>query len=251
MARAVARERTVPLSVLTKVPAIPECPGVYGLKHPDRKTEFSENLKGFPVDPQDISGYPSQAADWRHELDHDAESVFWLLLYWAMVVQPEGTQAEEINPGAWGDLLGDFKDRESLIAGLKTGKLVTHSFYEPLGPLIRDLASILAVDRHWLPASDPRNNLYYINEAFQRLILKFILEHPNEGFMHRRIHETFRRVKGVQDSHANSATITQSLDEENRNRVSCVYRSMNSCPFLLLCLQVMNDVQTDDDVEML
>jgi hypothetical protein len=148
---------------------------VYGSKHPDRKKEFPENMDGFSV-----SGYPSQAADWRHELDHDAESVFWLLLYWAMVVQPEGTQAEEINPGDWGRLLGDHKDRERLIADLKMPGLVTHSFYAPLEPLIRDLAGILAVDRHWLPASDPRNNVYYINEAFQRLILKFILDHRDE-----------------------------------------------------------------------
>jgi hypothetical protein len=125
--------------------------------------------------------------------------------------------------------------------------LVTHSFYAPLEPLIRDLAGILAVDRHWLPASDPRNNVYYINEAFQRLILKFILDHRGEKFMERGVQKTFRRVKGMQDSHANSATSTQSLDEANR--VSCVYRSMNSCPFLLLCLQGTDDVEMDNDVE--
>jgi hypothetical protein len=159
-----------------------------------------------------------------------------------MVAQPEGTQAEEIDPGVWGLLLGNHESREALIAVLKMGKLVTHSFYAPLGPLIRDLASILAADRHWLPASDPRNNIYYINEAFQRLILKFILEHRGDKFMECGVKQTFRRVKGMQDSHASSATVNQSLDEANRNRVSCVYRSMNSCPFLLLCLQDTDDV---------
>jgi hypothetical protein len=33
--------------------------------------------------------------EFRHELNHDAESVFWLLLYWAMVVQPEGSFSKE------------------------------------------------------------------------------------------------------------------------------------------------------------
>ena len=218
----------MPFPFLPWVPAIPECPGLYGSKHPDRKNEFPENKEGFFVDPSPQETF----SHWRHELDHDAESVFWLLLYWAMVVQPEGHPAEEteeMNSGWWSDLNGNHEDRGRLIDSF-TGKLphnVIHSVYKPLGPLIRDLATILRVDRYWFPASDPRNNLYYINEAFQRLILKFILDHRHDEFMHRPVDKTFRRVKVLQDSHAISATGPQSLDEANRSLVSCVYEFLS------------------------
>ncbi len=42
--------------------------------------------------------------------------------------------------------------------------LLTHSFYEPLRPLIKALAGILVIDRHWLLVSypsDPRSDPYY------------------------------------------------------------------------------------------
>ena len=183
------------------VPAIPECPGLYGSKHPDRKNEFPENKEGFLVHPSPQKTFNH----WRHELDHDAESVFWLLLYWATVVQPEGHPAEEmeeIDSGCWSDLNGDYLNRQRLINKF-IGELpdnVIHSVYKPLGPLISDLAAILYVDRHWFPASDPRNNLYYINEAFQRLILKFILDHRHNEFMHHPVDKIFRRVKQLRDS---------------------------------------------------
>jgi len=66
----------------------------------------------------------------------------------------------------------------------------THSVYQPLWPL---LSQILDVDRHWLDSSDPRNHPGYINEAFQRLILQFILDHRNEEFMQRKVESRLRR----------------------------------------------------------
>jgi hypothetical protein len=74
---------------------------------------------------------------WRHELDHDTESVqvFWLMLYWAVGVQP-GNGSEATSAGIWGDLTGPVNSRSDLLnSGLQD---TTHSAssYRPLGSLL-------------------------------------------------------------------------------------------------------------------
>jgi hypothetical protein len=68
---------------------------------------------------------------WRHELDHDTESVFWLLLYWAIAAQPEEGGEEVIDTGIWGMLMGTTESRLNLI-GSRSLDCATHSFYRPL-----------------------------------------------------------------------------------------------------------------------
>jgi len=124
----------------------------------------------------------TESSQWGHELDHDTESVFWLLLYWVVGAQPENQEKELINGGIWFNLMGSTEDRIRLLRSTLDG--ATHSVYHPLWPLLNKLAAILDVDRCWVKPSDPRKDPGYINEAFQRLILQFILEHRNEEFMH-------------------------------------------------------------------
>jgi hypothetical protein len=188
---------------------------------------------------------------WRHELEHDAESVLWLLLYLAMVAQPKNCPEEKINVASWDDLNGDHESRQGLIISLTSSmrRNLTHSFYNPLRPLIKDLAAILLVDSHWLPSSDPRKDRFYIPEAFQRLILKFIIKNRGEEFMHHRVDNTFRKVHGMQESGESSSTHLQLLDASMRvtaTSVGCVCGSVNFCPFLMLCLQDNGDVAMDD-----
>ncbi len=181
-----------------KVPEVPKSPKCYAEAHSDRIGDFPEESKVF-VDPDDLKSQ-SQDDGWRHELDHDVESVFWLLLYWAMVAQPEGSQVEHLSSHIWTGMLGNFKARDRLISSLSSGdppENLTHSVYEPLWPLISKLAAILVVDRHWLPESNVRKRPEYICEAFQRLILHFIVENRNEDFMTRRVGDWLRRVQEV------------------------------------------------------
>jgi hypothetical protein len=122
---------------------------------------------------------------WRHELDHDTESVFWLMLYWAVGVQPKEGPQEAINAFIWAGLMGPVESRSGLLSsGFRNA---THSVYRPLESLLNELAAILVVDRRWLELSDPRNDPGYANEAFQRLILQFILDHRQEKFMNTEI----------------------------------------------------------------
>jgi len=118
----------------------------------------------------------------RHELDHDTESMFWLLLYWAVGAHPEGKEEEPIDTGIWSGLSGSVETRTLLVGGGPISH-ATHSFYKPVGLLLTKLAAILTVDRLWVASSDPRSQLGYTTEAFQHLILEFLLSNQGQEFM--------------------------------------------------------------------
>ena len=204
----------MPLYTPHYVPEVPESPKCYSKAHPDRIEDFPKQARVLvePFDP------PNQSQDdgWRHELDHDVESVFWLLLYWVVVAQPEGHPGEYIHAPTWTSLLGDFKDRERLVSGFSSGDMpnnLTHSVYNPLWPLISSLAAILVVDRHWLPESNVRKRPEYICEVFQRLIVQFIVSNRDKGFMTTcRVGDSLRQVQKVALSQALTTTPTLQRD---------------------------------------
>ncbi len=226
IARAVELTKTVSLPEdIAVVPAIPDSPDEYSLKHPVRIDKF-KSAKKLILDPEDVSDVNDQ---WRHELEHDAESVFWLLLYWAMVVQPKPLSKkdfwpkEAIDAAAWAEITGDAEKRNALIRALAQGSLsrITHSFFNPLQSLIKKLSAILVVDRHWLEQSDKRNDPEYLNEAFQRLILAFILDNCCKYFIDHPVDSNLRAVEPVPQSEKHSTTTLQARNaEENKKRPS-------------------------------
>jgi hypothetical protein len=115
-----------------------------------------------------------------------------------MVAQPEGPRVGHISADVWTSLLGNFAARDRLVWSLSSGdppKDLTHSVYEPLWPLITKLAAILVVDRHWLE-SGVRKHPGYTCEAFQRLIIQFIVSNRDENFMTCRVNDSLRQVQG-------------------------------------------------------
>jgi hypothetical protein len=114
--------------------------------------------------------------------------------------QPEGRPKVYIDPVTWTTLLGNFHGpRTFSFDGSAHGDApdnLTHSVYEPLWPLISSLAAILVVDRHWLPEIDARKRPEYICEAFQRLILQFIVSNRYEDFMTCRVGDSLRQLNG-------------------------------------------------------
>jgi hypothetical protein len=253
ISRAVERGKPVPLYTLIEVPKVPESPECYANAHPERIEDFPEAIEVL-LDPRELKNQ-SQDDTWRHELDHDVESVFWLLLYWAVVMQPEGRPTVYIHPATWTALLGNFQDRERLVSRLSSHDRpinLTHSVYEPLWPLIKSLAAILVVDRHWLPENDVRKRPEYICEAFQRLILEFIVSNRDEDFMTCRVGDSLRQLKSVAEFQALSTTPSQLRDgseresEAKRRRlgrteVGCVCAIFEFLSFLLLCSQDEDD----------
>ena len=166
-----------PAGTITIVPKTPNSPGPYAKAHLDRVRKFPIAKRTF-IDPEVVDDKSHDG--WRHELKHNAESVFWLILYWAMVMQPKKCPWENINAASRSNLNGNYKKREALIREIRhlpesDSKGLTHSFYNPLLPLIKDLTTIILIDSHWFPESDPRKDPCYITEAFQHLILQFII----------------------------------------------------------------------------
>jgi len=154
---------------------------------------------------------------WRHELDHDAESILWLLLNWVVLAQPVQSPKELIGMPTWSMLMGEVDYRIAMLQGLALGGSLTgltHSVYQPLLPLLSKLAAIFIIDRHWLDDSETRNHPEFAPEAFQRLILQFILDNRHEEFMTREVEPEPREVEKV-------LSITSSRrDESNRKRPS-------------------------------
>ncbi|KJA28961.1 hypothetical protein HYPSUDRAFT_51074 [Hypholoma sublateritium FD-334 SS-4] len=62
---------------LLKIPAMPKAPSLYEKAHPQRIVRF----KGIEQITLDSSTATLSSTNWRHELYHDAESFFWLILY--------------------------------------------------------------------------------------------------------------------------------------------------------------------------
>ena len=130
-----------------KVSQSPEC---YANAHSKRINDFPEENDEELVVPRKLKNQ-SQDDGWRHEIDrdHDVESVFWILLYWAMAAQPAGGRPRGyIHAPSWTGLLGDFKTRGRLVVGLRSGDPpdnLTHSVYKPLWPLVSNLAAIHCV----------------------------------------------------------------------------------------------------------
>jgi hypothetical protein len=168
------------------MPEVPRIAGRYGTCHPDR-------IQKFPYIPRKLSPISTDGTDrqWRHELHHDTESMFWVLLHWIVGAQPENEVKEPISATTWVGLTGPVNSRIQLLRGGLNG--ATHSVYQPLWPMLNKLARILNIDGHWVESSDPRKDPGYINEAFQRLILQFIIEHRNERFMQHRVESQPRR----------------------------------------------------------
>ena len=138
-----------------------------------------------------------------------------------MSVQPVDKPEEGIEPSTWTSVTGKFTNRNGLVWVVGTEpSTVTHSFYEPLWPFLQGLADILKVDRHWLDKSDTRNDPEYVNEAFQRLILQFVLDNNGQGFMKHKVETSFREVKKSPQAQTLPCMSGQSRGVKNRKRSS-------------------------------
>ncbi|KAG8926025.1 hypothetical protein FRC00_003363 [Tulasnella sp. 408] len=214
MARAVGQGRAMdipewePAQFLAPIPSAPD---LYAEQYQDSR------LKKFPPQRSKIFTKPDEdRPPWRHELDHDIESVFWLMLYWAMTAQPEGGASEDIPTTSWSLLMGSVVDRDTLLNSLlqqRTSEGTFHSIFRPLNGLFKKLAEILcSVDRHWLPKAETRNDPEYFAEAFQRLILQFLIDHEkgdDKSFMNQAINSKPRQRKGESTEVPNSSTTNQ------------------------------------------
>jgi hypothetical protein len=158
---------------------------------PTRLEQFPPKLAG-----RSLLEETKEAADreWFHELRHDAESVFWLLLWWAVHVCPaNGEEAEaQIWDDFWAALVAPTESgrdgRKKLLTEMIDDEGWLHSAYKPLEGLLKSMALHLRADLHWV--TDKNENFKemrdpeFMHEAFQRHIFNFLVTNKENPFMH-------------------------------------------------------------------
>ncbi|KAJ8519792.1 hypothetical protein ONZ45_g3316 [Pleurotus djamor] len=176
MSRAVENGGPLPITEsFVEAPPIP-------VAHADYKKLYPDRVRDFPPSHSQDQPQDPKARAWRHDLEHDSESVFWVLFYWLMVARPLGKTPEPIPLHVWSAFVDDWNARHSLISGLISHKSF-HSTFGRAVPLLWSLAKVIAPDRSWLSEDDPRNHALYTLEAFQRLVHNFIVANEAQGFM--------------------------------------------------------------------
>ena len=117
-----------------------------------------------------------------------------------MGAQPAECEKKDVSAFIWASLIGTVASRTALLRSLSEEESLeelTHPTFRPLLPLLSNLAAFLVVDRHWLDKTEVRNNEQYIPEAFQRLILQFILDNRSKEFMTQPVDRRFRQVQVI------------------------------------------------------
>jgi len=180
MARAVRASRPLGrlgnVAVYWKVPELSQRARVYGDVFPDRLTRF-QHSPNSPDDHLVRIGVPPNPNSWRHKLHHDAESAFWLLVWWVANAAPVGCTSE-IPIDLWVPLISNTNDTRPL-------EIPCTSFdpaYAPLSELLDQLGQALEHDLHWATVT-PYTHPEFLHEVFQRHILNFIFENRNRDFM--------------------------------------------------------------------
>ncbi|PPQ88346.1 hypothetical protein CVT26_013159, partial [Gymnopilus dilepis] len=100
--------------------------GMYERKFPDRVNAFQNAKQAETV--KAVS-----EAKWRHSLYHDAESAFWLLVWWLVNAIPEHeTKPKRMNLAMWVAMLGDPRERRVVISEPEFIYEAVHPSYKPL-----------------------------------------------------------------------------------------------------------------------
>jgi len=143
---------------------------------PDRVIQFPPDGNIYICRPPTFQG------QWRHELRHEAESIFWLLFWWAIYALPVGAdQSSYIPPEIWVMFQSQDKAAKSCLIP-DFHEAAVDSLYAPLATLLRAMAGYISVD-HWWAKEEHLRHPEFVHEAFQRLIFNFILEHNGASFM--------------------------------------------------------------------
>lgn len=173
---------------------MPPASARYNTASPSRVQKFPSSTYTL-VDKPNESVLPPPL--WRHMLRHDAESIYTLLLYWAIHARPKDLLLPEtyIPIALWGALHSDNIE-EKTATFTSVGPHTLHPAYSQLHLLLQELGAQLEHDHHWAPEGvlqEPE----YVHEALQRLIIDFLIQHHASPFMDLEIADTHREVQRV------------------------------------------------------
>ena len=144
---------------------------------------FPECIAHFQCGPeQDMVKIPafSNPSAWCHDLCHDAESAFWVLVWWAVNAHPnDGTENETYIPAVLWAALNDTSSKERFC---NFSDHTLHPKYSPLLVLLNQLGESVMYNFHWA-TKEPYTHPEFLHEAFQWHILNFIFTNQAEPFM--------------------------------------------------------------------
>ncbi|PVF98016.1 hypothetical protein CPB86DRAFT_826005 [Serendipita vermifera] len=181
-------ERTGTPYFMARAVRTPEIPGGYHIFPPmpqlsDGAARYKEcvgdRLEQFKPNSLRMEGLDKSEPlkIFKHKLRYDAESVFWLLLWWSMQAKPLEDKAvgDCIKQLYWVPFTAEQDGRSFFIDSIKRG--TCHPQYGPLEELLGSMAAQLKGDLEMIEESDIRAHEEYLHEAFQRLILEFLFKH--------------------------------------------------------------------------
>ena len=158
------------------VPELSQKAHMYEDIFPNRLSRFQQS-RGSPNDYIVRIGAPPNSSSQRHELRHDAESAFWLLVWWIVNATPDGCRSEMPNE-LWVPLVGttfDIRPLDIPSSGLDPA-------YSLLSELLHQLGEALTDDLHWA-TDEPYTHPDFLHKVFERHILNFIFENRDKNFM--------------------------------------------------------------------
>jgi len=219
MARAVRSGAPLPvdprLGIIT-FPSIPkfETEGIcriYSKCHPERASKFDEANDFLPITISNLD----KTKEHRHELRHDAESIFWLLFWWAIHACPQGDGEPSLIPASvWAPMTETSCDTRGGSFYNSGNDAILDDQYADLHTLLRSLAGELLTipDRHWATGvhADPE----FIHEALQRHILNFLVKHKDSVFMDLPTRDQHRKA----DQSVSSVQLTGSQRESHTSQ---------------------------------
>jgi len=208
MARAVVAGH--PLVPAHRVAFLQVLPRLSPDAHQAYEEHLPERLESFPQPPEEdqdfvsltIPGNVNTSVDylrglpWSHELRHDAESVFWLLVWWAIHLRsrkgkpnPHGRSQIRLKSYRFLVEVGLMKQdsRVYFLSALAKGGGWLDPEYRELESLFRKMANQLDGDLYWARYSGPEEmkgmkEPEYLH-ALQRIIFNFLMEHRTKPFM--------------------------------------------------------------------
>lgn len=156
---------------------------------PERSRQFSP-----PNERELIAIQKAQIIEYtQHHLRHEAESIFWNLLFWVMTAQPTNKTKTDPNavaegfkptvlPADWGSLVSHGDSRNKSFIASDFEKRLIHPAYSPIYTLLDEMRRHLRGDLE-LSKDKLKKRPDYLHEVFQRLIINFLAKNSKEPFM--------------------------------------------------------------------
>ena len=160
---------------------------------------------------------------WSHALRHDAESAFWLLVWWAVHIRSADSEDVSFIPSdVWSDLTTvDVDTKKDNRGDFLTGLIKTPNQpwldpgYNGLAPLFQEMVQQICADLYWVKEGAPLGEACpvemekpdFLHEALQRLIFNFLIAHRDEEWMTSPKHADHRKTE-LQSRNTDASTVT-------------------------------------------